>query len=447
MLKSVFTLPALLLVAGTVAAADWPQWLGPKRQPVWEETGLLDKLPAGGPTVRWRVPVGMGYAGPAVADGNVYLMDRRTPADAPKGGRGTIPGSERVVCLDLATGKEKWAHEYDCPYSGISYPEGPRTTPVIAGGKVYSLGTMGHLRCLDASSGKLIWSTDIAKQGQTKPPVWGYSAHLLLDGDRLITLVGGDGGAVRAYNTANGQEVWKALSSQEVGYAPPVLAGTGADRQVVIWLSDRLAGLDPTTGAVLWRLKHPDLPAGKTQMRPAVTIVTPTIADDLVFVSTAYEGACAIRLQSGRKGAEVVWKATNTFPKDPEKLPTLMTTLLHRDGHLYGVDVKGKVRCLKAANGEDVWTDDTLYGGKDTLFGTVFWVWAEDRVFALTDLGDLVLCKLTPTGYKELGRAHVIDATFSTRGRTVVWAHPAFADRCLITRNDREVVCVSLAKG
>jgi outer membrane protein assembly factor BamB len=437
---------ALLLAACTATAADWPQWLGPKRQPVWEETGLVDELPAGGPPVRWRVPVGMGYAGPAVAGGRVYLMDRRTPADAPKGGRGTIPGTERVLCLDLATGKQVWADEYDCPYTGISYPEGPRATPVVAGGKVYTLGTMGHLRCLDAATGKLHWAADISK-GVEKRPVWGYSAHLLLDGDRLITLVGGDGGAVRAYSAADGQEVWKALSSQEVGYAPPVVAGTGADRQVVVWLSDRLAGLDPATGTVLWRLKHPDLPAGKTQMRPAVTIVTPTVADDLLFVSTAYEGACCVRLQSGRKGAEVVWKADNTFPKDPEKLPTLMTTLLHRDGHLYGVDVKGKVRCLKAATGEPVWEDDTLYGGKDTLFGTAFWVWAGDRVFALTDLGDLVLCKLTPKGYEELGRAHVIDATFSTRGRTVVWAHPAFADRCLVARNDREVVCVSLAKG
>jgi outer membrane protein assembly factor BamB len=467
----ILSVALLLLFAVTAVAADWPQWLGPKREPVWTETGLIEKFPEGGPKVLWRQPIGPGYTGPAVAGGKVFVMDRTMKEPVPEGkaALGTLQGTERVLCLDAKTGKELWKHEYDCPYTGISYPQGPRTTPLVEGDRVYTLGTMGDFRCLNAAAGEVIWKSSFSKDLKVKPPIWGFSAHLLADGDKLITLVGeniwyprrvllgaiagasvpalaGDGGAVRAFDKKTGKELWKALYSQEVGYSPPVIVEAGGKRQLIVWLSDLLAGLNPDTGEVYWKLKHPELPEGRKQMRPAVTIVQPAVGDGMVFVSTAYEGLCAVRLAKDKPAAEIAWKAKDTFPKEPEKLATLMTTLLYRDGHVYGVDASGKVRCVKAATGEQVWEDHSLFGGKDTLFGTAFWVWAGDRVYAQTDLGDLVVCKLTPKGYEELSRAHVIDATFSTRGRRVVWAHPAFADKCMITRNDKEIVCVSLAK-
>lgn len=432
----------------TAVAADWPQWLGPKREPVWTETGLIDKFPAGGPKVLWRKPIGPGYTGPAVAGGKVYVMDRTMKEPVPEGkaALGTLQGTERVLCLDAKTSNELWKHEYDCPYTGISYPQGPRTTPLVEGDRVYTLGTMGDFLCLNAADGKVIWGFSLSKDLKVKPPIWGYSAHLLADGDKLITLVGGDGGAVRAFDKKTGKELWKALYSQEVGYSPPVIVEAGGRRQLVVWLSDLIAALNPDTGEVYWKIKHPDLPDGRKQMRPAVTIVQPTVGGGKVFVSTAYEGLCAVELAKDKPAAAIAWQAKNTFPKEPEKLATLMTTLLYRDGHVYGVDTSGKVKCVKAATGEQVWEEHSMFDGKATLFGTVFWVWNGDKVYAQTDLGDLIVCKLSPTGYEELARAHVIDATFSTRGRKVVWAHPAFADKCMITRNDKEIVCVSLAK-
>ncbi|MFO0850857.1 MAG: PQQ-binding-like beta-propeller repeat protein [Gemmataceae bacterium] len=441
--------PGVLVVlvgTGWASAADWPQWLGPKRDAVWQESGTLDAFPEGGPKVVWRKPIGPGYTGPAVAGGKVYVMDRTMKAPVPEGKAqlGTLPGTERVLCLDLKTGAELWKHEYDCPYTGISYPQGPRTTPLVAGGTVYTLGTMGDLIAFDAANGSVKWKTNFTTDLKVKPPVWGHSAHLLLDGDTLITLVGGDGGAVRGFDAATGKEKWKGLSSQEVGYAPPVIADLAGKRQLVIWLSDKLAGLNPQTGEVYWQLKHPVLPEGKKQMRPAVTIVTPAVVDDKVLVSTYYEGCCAVKVTP--TGADFAWKAKDVYPKTPEKLPTLMTTMLHRDGYLYGMDEAGRVVCLKAASGEKVWDDHALYDGKDTLFGTAFWVWNGNKVFAQTDLGDLFVLKPSPKGLQVLGKAHVIDATFSTRGRKVVWSHPAFADRCMVTRNDKEIVCVSLAK-
>ncbi|RYD71299.1 MAG: pyrrolo-quinoline quinone, partial [Verrucomicrobiaceae bacterium] len=137
---------ALVCATSALRADDWPRWLGPQRDSVWRESGILKAFPAEGPTVRWRAPIGNGYSGPAVADGRVYVIDRKlaeagsnpsNPFD-----RGRIPGTERVVCLNEADGKQLWVHEYECPYT-VSYAAGPRTTPVVSGGKVYTLGAEG----------------------------------------------------------------------------------------------------------------------------------------------------------------------------------------------------------------------------------------------------------------------------------------------------------------
>jgi outer membrane protein assembly factor BamB len=459
--------PLLALVLGAPAAAsDWPQWLGPNRNGIWDEKGTLDKFPEGGPKVLWRQPIGSGYAGPAVVGGKVYVMDRQMKAPVPMGpaALGTLPGTERVLCLDAKTGEEIWKHEYDCPYTRINYPEGPRTTPVVEGGRVYTLGTMGDLRCLDAATGKSVWTKNFVKESGEKPkkpgeekrpvvynvspPIWGYSSHLLLHGDKLITLVGGDGGAVRAFDKTTGKELWKALTDREVCYAPTMLARAGGTTQLIAWTSRQVAGLNPDTGEVYWRLGFPNLPKGKEPNRPgpAVNIATPKVAGDMVYVSSAYDGCMAVRLAKDKPTASVAW-GSKVSPKGPDTLPTLMTTLLVRDGHLFGVNNDGEVECRTADTGELVWKDAALFGEKVPVFASAFWVENGDKLFAVTDLGDLVVFKLTPKGYAELDRAHIIEPDLSTRGRKAVWCHPAFADRCLITRNGQEIICVSLAKG
>jgi outer membrane protein assembly factor BamB len=439
----------LAILSSPVSAADWPQWLGPKRDGVWRETGILEKLPAGGPKVLWRKPIAGGYSGPAVVGGRVYVMDR-VPKEVVPGGRaelGTLAGNERVLCLDAVTGEQVWKHEYDCPYSRISYPQGPRTTPVVAGGRVYTLGTMGDMKCLHVATGNEIWATKLTTGEDVRPPVWGYSAHLLLDGDRLITLVGGEGGAVRAYDAKSGREKWKALTDNEVCYSPPVIAEVGGRRQLIVWTSLQLAGVDPESGSVHWTLKFPNLPPGQRPNRPgpAVNISTPRVAGDLVFVSTAYDGCMCARLAKDRPAAEFVWGSKVDAKKGPDTLPTLMTSLIAKDGQLFGVNNEGAVECVDAATGRPVWKDTGLFQGKEILFASAFWVENGDKVFAVTDMGDLVILKLSAKGYEELSRAHIIDPTLATRGRKAVWAHPAFANQCLITRNDKEIVCVSLA--
>ncbi len=163
-----------LVRAGVLRAGDWPQWLGPQRDSVWRETGILQKFPAGGPPVRWRTPIGGGYSGPAVAHGRVYVTDRQlsTGASNPNDPfqRGIIPGSERVPVPRRIQRQILWHHDYDCPYT-VSYPAGPRATPLVSGGKVYSLGAEGNLLCLNAKNGKPIWSHDFKKDYGVSTPM------------------------------------------------------------------------------------------------------------------------------------------------------------------------------------------------------------------------------------------------------------------------------------
>ena len=215
---------ASFLLGNALFADDWPQWLGPERDAVWRESGIVEKFPTNGPPVRWRTAIGGGYAGPVVAKGRVYVADRQlapgasNPADP--FGRSQIRGLERVLCLSEADGQLLWKYEYECPYT-ISYPAGPRVAPMVSGGKVYTLGAEGNLFCLDANKGKVLWSRDFKKDFGIKAPLWGFAGHPLLDGNRLICLVGGQGSTVVAFDKDTGKEIWRALSAEEPGYSSP----------------------------------------------------------------------------------------------------------------------------------------------------------------------------------------------------------------------------------
>src|SRR5262249_4031766 len=165
--------------------------------------------------ILWRTPIGPGNSGPAVSGGRVYVMDcEPPPAGSPNptpGARSASPGKERILCLSESNGKQLWSHAYDCPYT-FSYRTGPRATPLIHQGRVYPLGAMGDLRCLDAASGALRWAKNIGQEYKADPPAWGWSASPLLDGDLLYCLVGGEGSAVVAVNKDTGKECWKALT-------------------------------------------------------------------------------------------------------------------------------------------------------------------------------------------------------------------------------------------
>ena len=242
-----------------VNADDWPQWFGPQRDGIWREDGILAKFPADGVKPLWKKPLGAGYSGPAVANGFVYVMDRQgaKPIEG-NPARGTSgDGQERVVCLNAKTGDEVWVHAYDCTYKKISYGFGPRTTPTIVGDRVYSLGTMGDLRCLDAKTGKAVWTKNFITELNAPVPVWGWSSNPLVDGDKIICLVGGEKQAVVAFNRQTGKKLWSALTTEEIGYAPPMIFEIGGKRQLIVWHSTSVNSLNPETGEKYWSEKYP----------------------------------------------------------------------------------------------------------------------------------------------------------------------------------------------
>jgi outer membrane protein assembly factor BamB len=436
------TLLALALSGHVLVADDWPQWLGPERDSVWRENKILEQFPTHGPVVRWRVPIGGGYSGPAVAKGRLYVMDRQAAKAANKPGspfdRSRIPGSERVLCLDAATGKQLWQHEYDCPYT-LSYPAGPRTTPAVTAGKVYTLGAEGNLLCLDAKTGRVVWSRDFKRDFGIATPLWGFAGNPLLDGHKLICLAGGDGTTAVAFDKDTGKELWRALSAKEPGYSSPMICQAGGQRQLILWHPQALNSLNPETGALYW--SEP----GKANA--GMTIATPRQLADRLYVSSFYNGSVMMRLDPQRPVATKVWQSQKASEKDTDALHCVLSTPFLEGGYIYGVCSYGQLRCLKAETGERVWeTFAATTGGQPVRWGNAFLVKHRDRFFLFNEQGDLIIARLTPKGYAELSRAHLLEPANRDPGRAVVWSHPAFAQRCVFARNDKEILCASLAQ-
>jgi outer membrane protein assembly factor BamB len=428
---------SLALAAPAARADDWPQWLGPQRDGVWRETGTLDKFPAGGPKVLWRTPIQGGYAGPAVAAGRVYVADHVTDADLRKlnnpMGRPKVAGKERVLCLDAKDGKELWKYEYDCPYA-ISYPAGPRCTPTVAGGKVYTLGAMGNLSCLDAEKGTLLWSKDFPKNYGAQVPIWGFAGHPLVEGDKLICLVGGKGSVAVAFDKDTGKELWKALSASEPGYSAPTVVEAGGKRQLVIWDADAINGLDPETGKVYW----------SEPLKPSygMSIATPRRAGEYLFAGGMGGKALLLRLAADRPAVEEVWRGQ----RDTAVYPSNSTPAVE-GGTLYGCDsTEGDLRAVELKTGKRLWKTFAPVAGERAGHGTAFLVKNGDRYFLFNEKGELIIARLSPKGYEEVSRAKLLQPTGEAFGRAVVWSHPAFADKCVFARNDEEIVCASLAK-
>jgi outer membrane protein assembly factor BamB len=422
-------------LSGAAARADdWPQWMGPTRDGVWRETGIVDKFPAGGPKVKWRVPVAGGYAGPAVAAGRVYVFDYVTTSDT-KGDpnqRSAIDGTERVQCFDAADGKRLWGHKYACPYR-ISYPAGPRCTPTVAGGKVYTLGAEGNLHCLDAATGSVVWKRALKDDYKIAAPMWGFTGHPLVDGQKLICLVGGDGTTAVAFDKDTGKELWRNLSSKEPGYCPPNIIEAGGTRQLIFWTAEAVYGLDPETGKKYWSV---DL-----EPQYGMAIMSPRQAGDYLYAGGIGWVGALMKLAPDKPAAEVVWRGK----KDTAVYPVNSTPIVVGDT-LYGVDQPGQLRAVKVLTGERLWeTTAPTTGSKPISSGTGFLVRNGDWFFIFGETGDLVLAKLSPQGYEEISRAKLLQPTNEAFGRPVVWSHPAFANKCVYARNDKELVCASLA--
>jgi outer membrane protein assembly factor BamB len=306
---------------------------------------------------------------------------------------------------------------------------------------------MGNLICLSAVDGEVVWEKKIAEFYSTKPPLWGYASHPLVDGENLIVPTGGKGSGLVAFNKMTGEEVWKSISTFDIGYAPlAVYEPEGKDRQLIFWHGAGVTSVDPATGSEFWNVKFPE-----EKNSSVVTIATPRIIDNQLLIAEYYKGALLLELGPESSDVNEIWRSTKIDPRNDHSMSCMMSTPVIKDGLAYGVanDSRGNgvFRCTKIESGEEVWTEEKwLDEKKAVMFANGFIVENEDKYFVFNDVGELMICKLSPEGYQELDRAKLLEPTSVARGRKVVWSHPAFAGQQMFARNDEEIICVDLKK-
>ena len=424
----------------SLLATDWPQWNGSLQNGRYEETGVLTKIPEEGLRKRWTAKVGLGYSGPSVANGRVFVTDflqiEGEKTNNP-GTRDKIKGSERIHAFDLKTGELLWTHAYEREYL-ISYPAGPRVTPTVDGDSIFALGAEGDLVSLDVVSGAVRWSRQLRDEYKTETPIWGYSGAPLIYRDWLITLAGGKGSLVVALDKATGKEIWRSLSGENIGYCPPTLVSIAGKDQVVIWEPKALHGLTPETGAELWTVP--------LEPKYEMSIAPPVVSDDKMFVSGIGEVAAmfSIDRKSAQSPLRQLWKG-----KAKHAIYCANSTPVFDEGYLYGADCgSGALICVRAEDGERMWETykPTCGGDRRMSHGTAFLTKVGDLYYILSETGDFIIAKLSPEKYEEISRFKVLEATNECFGRAVVWSYPAYADRCLFARNDKELVAYEIGQ-
>lgn len=431
-------LSLVLLSAPIAAAADWPQWMGPQRDGIWDEPGLAAKVDPAKASMVWSAPAGGGYAGPAVADGKVYLMSCHRGA-LPKDTSQGLPGEEQLLCLEAATGKVLWEQRWPVVYK-IDYASGPRATPTVHDGRVYALGAEGHLVCADAKDGKILWKRDFQKELPCPSPTWGFAGHPLVFEDKLICLAGGQGSTCVALDLKTGQEKWRALSSKQAGYCPPQLIQSGGQPQVILWHGEAINALDPRSGRVHWTLPR--------ESRYGVSMASPILHEDRLLISAYWWGSRMLQLKPDHSLPDTLWATEREGDTRTEHLNALMCTPLLADGFVYGVCSQGQLRCLDWQTGARRWETMAATGGKEDRWVTAFLtrLGRKNNDFLLfNEQGELIRATLTPDGYQEKSRKALIAPNSpDVKNRPVVWSHPAYSNGHVFVRNDGELRCWKL---
>lgn len=403
MMKQRFFLTAVvcilfLSVSVSNTFGDWPQWRGPDRNGISEESDWDPAALANGPPVLWRADVGLGYSGVAVKGDRLYTM-------------GNIRGQDVVTCLDARTGREIWSYSY--PARSMQYP-GPRATPTIDGDAVYTLSSDGQLLCLSADRGKVRWQKDIVAEFGARPPTWGFAGSLVVEGDLLLMNAGPSG---LALSKRNGQPVW-ASGAGTGGYATPVLYTQNGKRYAAIFGRRAIYGVEVQTGRQAW--SYPWVTGND------VNAADPLVFEDRVFISSNYGAGSALIDISGRR-PKLLWKNGS--------MNSHFSSFVLIDGYIYGNDGfagrrSGVFRCLDGETGREMWSEKLGFGSL---------IAADGKLILLTEQGDLHIAWATPSGYREVSRARSILSSSC-------WTPPVLCDGRMYLRNHRgELACLDMS--
>ena len=356
------------------------------------------------PQLLWKHPVGGGYASFAVVDPWAITIELRRDDEA-------------IVCYDVRNGRQRWSYTYPGHFSEVLGGEGPRATPTIAGGKVYALGALGHLTCLDGAEGKLLWQINILDENHVKNVQWGMSGSPLVIDNKVIVNPGtqhssGESGAVTAFDAETGKLLWQAGQGQ-AGYSSPMLVTLGGKKQVVVFEGQGVAGYDLDLGKELWRYPW--------KSDYDVNAVQPLVVDDSKIFISSTTGCALLALAEaeGKWTVSEVWR--NRWLKADFSNP-----ILHK-GHIYGLDL-GILTCLDVETGKRLWK-----GGR---FGHGQLLCRDDMLIVLSEQGELVLVEATPKAFQPLEKIEAIE------GKT--WNNPALVGERLLVRNHLEMAAFQL---
>jgi len=394
--------------AAALPAADWPQLLGPARDGRSAETKLDWNWPREGPKVVWTNDVGTGWAGPVVSDGRLYLFHR-------------VRNDEVLACFNPATGKRHWTSSYETTYrDDFGFDDGPRATPTVANGLVFTLGANGDLCAFDVKGGKRTWSRNLRNDYRADKGFFGFACSPLVIGKMLLVNVGGKGAGVVAFEAATGKELWKS-TDDGASYSSPIAAEIGGKLASIFLTRFGLRVLDPDTGAVRYELPF------RPRLNESVQAATPLVWKDEIFLTVSYSTGSALVRAEGNE-LEEVWA-------NDKSLSSQYNTPVRVGDYLYGVHGRADVgtatlRCVEWKSGAVKWNQPN--------FGVASLIAVDGGLLALTESGELVRFEASPEGYKERGRAAIL--TKPTR------ALPGLADGRFFARDGTRLVAVELRK-
>jgi len=382
------------VLAGSLAAAaaDWPQWRGPERDGISQESGLLQKWPEGGPPLAWKATgLGEGFASVAVAGGGVITQ-------------GQAGGGQAVITFDEATGRQLWKAP-----NGDAYLNrrggGPRGTPTIDGDTAYVLGSNGSLIALEAATGTQLWRTNVLQRFNARNINWGLSESPLIDGRQLIVNAGGGGASIVAIDKNNGNVIWKSLDD-EAGYSSAMVVEAGGVRQYILLTGEAAVGVRADDGKELWRYRRVS--------NSTANVATPVVRGDQVFVSSDYgTGGGLLKLAANGDGVNADEVYFNRDMRNHYNTPVLI------GDYLYGYSSR-ILTCMNFATGEVAWQDRSV--GKGQVIA------ADGLLYLLSEDGVVGLAEATPEGYRERSRFSIPSGEYPT------WTLPVVANGRLYLR-------------
>lgn len=395
--------PAVKSEPAFLSPPYWTSFRGPNRDGVYAERPILTAWPRRGLERLWKQPIGGGYASFVVAAGLAFTIEQRRDREV-------------AAAYDVDTGREIWTNSWPADFQEAMGGDGPRATPTWHDGRLYVQGAEGELRCLEAATGKVVWSKNILSDNGASNLQWGMSASPLIVDNKVIVQPGGSGGSsVVAYDRFTGAAVWKVLDDRQA-YTSPMLVTLGGRQQILTVTASRAVGLSPEDGTLLWEYPW----ATEYDVNASQPIVT---GPNRFFISAGYgHGAAVVELQQvgGRFTTRTVWQ--NNRMKN-----RFNPSVLH-EGHIYGLD-EGILACVDSETGQQKWKGGRYGYGQLLLAGA--------HLVVTTETGEVVLVRATPDKHEELARFSALD------GKT--WNVPALADGWLFVRNTTEMACFRIA--